>query len=156
MSSHNCCVMIFLVMAQSGGFDPELFFAALADRTRLRLLNLMRDGEVCVCFFADTLRTNDPKISRHLAYLKRAGLVYWAAARAIRSWSSALVIALRRSRSTLAIRNVVVAWEQPSVPSGRFRKPVLGCLRAVALAGGTPVPRRSTPQPKPRKWECRS
>jgi len=56
-------------------FDPALFFAALADRTRLRLLNLMRDGEVCVCFFADTLATNNPKISRHLSYLKRAALV---------------------------------------------------------------------------------
>lgn len=55
--------------------DTELFFAALADRTRLRLLNLMRSGEVCVCFLAETLETNDPKISRHLAYLKRAGLV---------------------------------------------------------------------------------
>jgi ArsR family transcriptional regulator, arsenate/arsenite/antimonite-responsive transcriptional repressor len=53
----------------------EEIFAALADRTRLRLLNLMRDGEVCVCFFAETLGTNNPKISRHLAYLKRAGLV---------------------------------------------------------------------------------
>jgi ArsR family transcriptional regulator len=62
-------------MAEKNGFDRELFFAALADRTRLRLLNLMRDGEVCVCFFADTLGTNDPKISRHLSYLKRAGLV---------------------------------------------------------------------------------
>ena len=57
------------------GFNTELFFAALADKTRLRLLNLMRDGEVCTCFFADTLATNDPKISRHLSYLKRAGLV---------------------------------------------------------------------------------
>ena len=55
--------------------DLELFFAALADRTRLRLLNLMQDGEVCVCFFAETLKTNNPKISRHLSYLKRAGLV---------------------------------------------------------------------------------
>src|SRR4051812_1649922 len=53
----------------------ELFFAALADKTRLRLLNLMRGGEVCVCFFAETLGTNNPKISRHLAYLRRAGLV---------------------------------------------------------------------------------
>jgi len=56
-------------------FNPELFFAALADKTRLRLLNLMRDGEVCVCLFAGALGTNNPKISRHLAYLKRAGLV---------------------------------------------------------------------------------
>lgn len=56
-------------------FNLELFFSALADRTRLRLLNLMRDGEVCVCFFAETLKTNNPKISRHLSYLKRAKLV---------------------------------------------------------------------------------
>lgn len=62
-------------MSQNGGFELDRFFAALADRTRLRLLNLMRDGEVCVCFFAETLGTNNPKISRHLAYLKRAGLV---------------------------------------------------------------------------------
>ena len=62
-------------MAKGKGFDFELFFSALADRTRLRLLNLLRDGEVCVCFFAGTLETNNPKISRHLSYLKRASLV---------------------------------------------------------------------------------
>ena len=57
------------------GFDKELFFRALADRTRLRLLNLMRNEEVCVCFFVEVLNTNQPKISRHLAYLRRAGIV---------------------------------------------------------------------------------
>jgi ArsR family transcriptional regulator len=62
-------------MTNENSFDLELFFAALADRTRLRLLNLMREGEVCVCFFAETIDTNNPKISRHLAYLKRANLV---------------------------------------------------------------------------------
>ena len=62
-------------MSETNGFNSELFFAALADKTRLRLLNLMRNGEVCVCFFAETLGTNNPKISRHLSYLKRAGLV---------------------------------------------------------------------------------
>ena len=62
-------------MAKDSGFDAELFFSALADKTRLRLLNLLRDGEVCVCFFAGTLATNNPKISRHLSYLKRADLV---------------------------------------------------------------------------------
>src|SRR5215207_9322927 len=62
-------------MGKEKGFDLELFFSALADKTRLRLLNLLRDGEICVCFFAGTLDTNNPKISRHLAYLKRAGLV---------------------------------------------------------------------------------
>jgi ArsR family transcriptional regulator len=62
-------------MSKGKGIDLELFFSALADRTRLRLLNLLRDGEVCVCFFAGTLETNNPKISRHLSYLKRASLV---------------------------------------------------------------------------------
>jgi len=57
------------------GFDTGLFFAALADRTRPRLLNLMAGGEICVCFFVEVLGTNQPKISRHLAYLRRAGLV---------------------------------------------------------------------------------
>lgn len=53
----------------------EFLFKALADRTRLRLLNLMASGEVCVCFFVEVLGTNQPKISRHLAYLRRAGVV---------------------------------------------------------------------------------
>ena len=56
-------------------FDKALFFRALADRTRLRLLNLLRGDEVCVCFFVEILKTNQPKISRHLAYLRRAGVV---------------------------------------------------------------------------------
>jgi ArsR family transcriptional regulator len=53
----------------------ELLFKALADRTRLRLLNLMWTDEVCVCFFVEVLRASQPKISRHLAYLRRAGVV---------------------------------------------------------------------------------
>jgi len=51
------------------------FFAALSDPTRLRLLHLMKDGEICVCFLQGVLKTNQPKISRHLAYLRNAGLV---------------------------------------------------------------------------------
>ena len=56
-------------------FDMPRMFAALSDRTRLRLLNLMRDREVCVCYFVDILHQSQPKISRHLAYLRRAGIV---------------------------------------------------------------------------------
>ena len=55
--------------------DLALFFAALSDPTRLRLLSLMRHREICVCYLQEVLKTNQPKISRHLAYLKRAGLV---------------------------------------------------------------------------------
>lgn len=50
-------------------------FAALADPTRLRLLNLMGGREVCVCYFVEILRQGQPKISRHLAYLRNAGIV---------------------------------------------------------------------------------
>jgi ArsR family transcriptional regulator len=50
-------------------------FRALADPTRLRLLSLLADGEVCVCFLCEVLRLVQPTVSRHLAYLKRAGLV---------------------------------------------------------------------------------
>src|SRR5688572_33294787 len=55
--------------------DLVTLFQALADPTRLRLLNLMASGEVCVCFFVDVLGESQPKISRHLAYLRRAGVV---------------------------------------------------------------------------------
>lgn len=55
--------------------ELETFFLALADKTRLRLLNLMRDEEICVCFFTEVLGESQPKISRHLAYLRNAGLV---------------------------------------------------------------------------------
>ena len=55
--------------------DLVNLFQALADRTRLRLLNLMSGGEVCVCYFVELLDEPQPKISRHLAYLRRAGLV---------------------------------------------------------------------------------
>src|SRR5215471_7410647 len=50
-------------------------FAALADPTRLRLLNLMNGREVCVCYFVEILKQSQPKISRHLAYLRGAGIV---------------------------------------------------------------------------------
>ncbi|HEX4154502.1 MAG TPA: metalloregulator ArsR/SmtB family transcription factor [Acidobacteriaceae bacterium] len=56
-------------------FDLVRLFAALADPTRLRLLNLMNGREVCVCYFVEILHQGQPKISRHLAYLRRAGIV---------------------------------------------------------------------------------
>lgn len=55
--------------------DLALFYAALSDETRLRLLSLMQHREICVCYLQEVLQTNQPKISRHLAYLRKAGLV---------------------------------------------------------------------------------
>src|SRR2546425_13287956 len=56
-------------------YDIENLFKALADRTRLRLISLLGDSEVCVCFLVAILKTSQPKISRHLAYLRRAQVV---------------------------------------------------------------------------------
>src|SRR4051812_49998126 len=53
----------------------ENLFKALADATRLRILALLIGGEVCVCEIHDTLRLPQPTVSRHLAYLRRSGLV---------------------------------------------------------------------------------
>ena len=57
------------------GPSIDTLFRALADATRLRLLNLIADREICVCYFVEILRISQPKISRHLAYLRRAGLI---------------------------------------------------------------------------------
>ncbi len=53
----------------------QTFFTALADRTRRRILNLIRDQELCVCFLTEVLDVSQPKISRHLAYLRNAEIV---------------------------------------------------------------------------------
>lgn len=55
--------------------EMETLFKALADATRLRILGLLLTGEVCVCHIHESLRITQPKASRHLAYLRRAGLV---------------------------------------------------------------------------------
>jgi ArsR family transcriptional regulator len=60
---------------KSAPFNMERFFQALGDNTRLRLLNLMGDQEICVCYFVEILGQGQPKISRHLAYLRSAGIV---------------------------------------------------------------------------------
>ncbi|MHC4340020.1 MAG: ArsR/SmtB family transcription factor [Planctomycetota bacterium] len=53
----------------------NLLFKAFADETRLRILSVLRTGELCVGDLAKILRVPQPTASRHLAYLRRAGLV---------------------------------------------------------------------------------
>ena len=53
----------------------EAIFKALADKTRLRVLALLGNNEVCVCHLHDSLGLPQPTVSRHLAYLRRSGLV---------------------------------------------------------------------------------
>jgi ArsR family transcriptional regulator, arsenate/arsenite/antimonite-responsive transcriptional repressor len=55
--------------------ELERVCKALADKTRLRILGLLGDDEVCVCHIHDSLGLPQPTVSRHLAYLRRSGLV---------------------------------------------------------------------------------
>ena len=62
----------------------DRMFRAFSDRTRLRILNLLGGGELCVCDLVRVLGVPQPKVSRHLAYLRKAGLV---TARKDKNWS---------------------------------------------------------------------
>src|SRR5271155_753352 len=53
----------------------DVMFRAFSDRTRLRILHMLRRGELCVCDIVEVLGVPQPKASRHLAYLRKAGLV---------------------------------------------------------------------------------
>ena len=55
--------------------DSQIVFTALADPTRFRILSLLTEGELCVCDVMGVLKEPQSKVSRHLAYLRRAGLV---------------------------------------------------------------------------------
>src|SRR5712691_4171898 len=76
-------IMVSAMPKKNKPFAMDLLFRALADPTRLRLLNLIADREICVCYFVEILGLSQPKISRHLAYLRRAGI---AAARRQGRW----------------------------------------------------------------------
>jgi ArsR family transcriptional regulator len=62
-------------MKRHAEFDMAGYYLAFADRTRLRLLNLMDGRELCVCYFVEVLDEPQSKISRHLAFLRKAGVV---------------------------------------------------------------------------------
>jgi len=63
------------MLTKSARLPLETVFRAMSDRTRLRILNLLGGGELCVCDLVDVLDVPQPTASRHLAYLRRAGLV---------------------------------------------------------------------------------
>ena len=120
-------------------FSMETFFKALADRTRLRLLHLMGDEELCVCFFVEVLKTNQPKIWRHLAYLRRAGVV---SARREGKWMHYRVTEPPHEHAARIFREVRV-WlrEEPEMLRDRAR------LAKVCCALQPPVQLRSAPRP---------
>ena len=78
MSSHIFirCVSITDAMSRKAKNTGQGSAVSRARRSHsLASLSLMGAGEICVCFLVEILKTNQPKISRHLAYLRRAGIV---------------------------------------------------------------------------------
>ena len=119
--------------------DELLFFRALADRTRLRLLNLMGTSEVCVCFFVEVLKTNQPKISRHLAYLRRAGVV---AARRDGKWMHYRVVEPPDPHAARIFKEVR-EWLKADADMQRDRERLV----KVCCAAQPPVQLRGAPRP---------
>jgi ArsR family transcriptional regulator len=120
-------------------FDKELFFSALADRTRLRLLNLIGKDEVCVCFFVEILDELQPKISRHLAYLRKAGLV---SARRDGKWMHYRVIEPSDPQAARVLDDVM-AWLSEDREMQRDRERLL----KVCCAPQLPVQIQGAPKP---------
>lgn len=120
-------------------------FAALADPTRLRLLNLMAGREVCVCYFVEILRQGQPKISRHLAYLRKAGIV---AARREGKWmhysismpddpaASILSAVLTSLRADKRMQTDLAKLDRACCAPQKLVMP-LGAPRPVLIAAGT-------------------
>jgi ArsR family transcriptional regulator, arsenate/arsenite/antimonite-responsive transcriptional repressor len=87
----------------------DQLFRALSDPTRLRLLNLMAEQEVCVCYFTEVIGAPQPKISRHLAYLRKAGLV---AARREGKWMHYRLAAPSSPHVASILKSVLSALKQ--------------------------------------------
>lgn len=117
----------------------EALFRSLADRTRLRLLNLMADGEVCVCFFVEIIGTNQPKISRHLAYLRRAGIV---SARRDGKWMHYRIVEPRDPFAASVLADVR-AWLNNDADMQRDRKRLV----KVCCSPNLPVQLQRAPRP---------
>jgi ArsR family transcriptional regulator len=130
--------------ARSSQFDMERFFQALGDKTRLRLLNLMGDQEICVCYFVEILAQGQPKISRHLAYLRSAGIVQ---ARREGKWMHYRIVMPPNAGAAQVLRQTL-AWlaEDRAMQANRARLSKACCApaRFVALQGA----------PRPAAVDC--
>jgi len=138
MYGHDCGT----IASMSKGFSMERFFRALADRTRLRILNLLGDDEVCVCFLVEILQTNQPNISRHLVYLRDAGIV---SARREGKWMHYRIVEPSHSQAATVLAEVR-SWISQDREMQRDRK------RLVRVCCATELPIALQRAPKPASF----
>lgn len=120
-------------------YNIENLFKALADGTRLRLISLIGESEVCVCFLVEILKTSQPKISRHLAYLRRAQIVV---ARREGKWMHYRLTDPPDEHAARILREVRASLtKHPEFQRDREK------LERVCCAVQLPVPLRRAPRP---------
>jgi ArsR family transcriptional regulator len=132
-------VYINIYMATKHTFNVERFFQALGDNTRLRILNLIGDQEICVCYFVEILGGPQPKISRHLAYLRSAGMV---AVRREGKWMHYRIVMPPHIGAAQILRQTL-GWlkEEKSMQADRARLTKACCSPAkYAQLEGAPLP----------------
>jgi ArsR family transcriptional regulator, arsenate/arsenite/antimonite-responsive transcriptional repressor len=125
-------------MGRKANFDMQQFFQALGDNTRLRRLNLMGEQEVCVCYFVEILGGPQPKISRHLAYLRNAGIV---SARREGKWMHYRIAMPPHIGATRILRQTL-GWlkEDKAMQVDRARLTRACCSPAKYALDGAPLP----------------
>jgi ArsR family transcriptional regulator len=121
----------------------EVLFTALADRTRLRLLNLMAKQEICVCYFVEVLHAPQPKISRHLAYLRKAGIV---AARREGKWMHYRLAVPEHSEAAHILEATLSALAKDTEIQADFERLDRACCgpRSLLQIIGAPLPARDS------------
>lgn len=121
-------------------YNIENLFKALADQTRLRLIGLIGESEVCVCFLVEVLKISQPKISRHLAYLRRAQI---ATARREGKWMHYRLTEPPDQHAAHIFREVRASLsEHPEFQRDREK------LEKVCCATTLPVQLRRAPRPR--------
>ena len=116
-------------------------FRALADPTRLRLINLMSEQEICVSYFIEVIGAPQPKISRHLAYLRRAGLV---AARREGKWMHYRLTVPRDPHAASILKNTIDALRESKEMQRDCERLNWACCGPKSLVQvlGAPAPAR--------------
>jgi ArsR family transcriptional regulator len=120
-------------------YAVAILFAALSDRTRLRLLNLMDGREVCVCYFVEILGQGQPKISRHLAYLRRAGVV---AARREGKWMHYRIVVPSHAGAARILRETLAVIREEKAMQTDLARLARACCapQRISALDGAPLP----------------
>lgn len=119
----------------------ERLFRALADPTRLRLVHLMAEREICVCYFVEVIDAPQPKISRHLAYLRRAGIV---SARREGKWMHYKLVVPSDAHAAAILKTTLDSLKQDKELQRDLQNLTKACCGPKSLVGllGAPLPKQ--------------